>query len=164
MVIGSQKKKLPKLEEQLQEFTFTIKLKVSGEVLQEHDVRSILRILGKAELFRQHDWLPNCKGTKAKKKYLCSICHENVKKNQICFQTSCNHVFHKKCVQMWFQTQSQTSFELTCPMCRKEQQVDFCNDNVYHVNTKYEVVDGLCELERTIRRNGSNYVRYHNMT
>ncbi len=40
----------------------------------------------------------------------CPICHEI--NNKELFTTSCNHVFHKKCIDKWFKLKS------TCPCCR----------------------------------------------
>lgn len=67
-------------------------------------------------------------------------------------------------MQKWFNTQSKSTFQLTCPYCRQQQRVDFAHENVYKVETKWNVVDNKAELERTIRRDGSNYVRYHDVT
>ena len=145
----------------LQEFEFKIKLKVTGDYLQKHDVKSILNILCRAELYNQHPWQCNVKGCKAKKEDTCSICLQSIEKGQIEFKTTCEHAYHKKCISDWF-LKGPSTFTPTCPLCRKQQNVNHKQENNYIVDTKYEVIENSIELERTIRREGSNYLRYHN--
>ena len=45
----------------------------------------------------------------------CSICLENYKKGTYKRMLSCNHIFHKKCVDKWFKNGSNGN---TCPVCR----------------------------------------------
>ena len=146
----------------LQEFNFNIKLKVTGDFLEKHDVKSIIKILCKADLYSQYNWQCQIKGKKATKESTCCICRAAIKKGNIEFQTTCNHTFHKKCIAEWFDRGPNT-FIPTCPLCRKQQSVNHKHDNVYIVDTKYDIVDNMIELERTIQREGSNYVRYHNV-
>ena len=43
----------------------------------------------------------------------CTICHEDLKKNQLYRPLPCEHLFHKKCIDQWFQNSNPT-----CPLCR----------------------------------------------
>ena len=45
----------------------------------------------------------------------CTICLENYKSGTYKRILSCNHIYHKKCIDRWFKT----SECQTCPMCRK---------------------------------------------
>ncbi len=44
----------------------------------------------------------------------CPICHELFKLNEYRRTLTCNHGFHKKCIDKWLKN------NLSCPMCRKE--------------------------------------------
>ena len=146
----------------LQNFEFTIKLQVSGDVLQTWDVKNILKMLSRQHLYSHHDWRSNIKGFKTKKKYDCPICYNAIKKNQIAYQPStCSHVYHKKCINEWFDKGPKT-FVPTCPMCRADCHIDFKHENTYRVHSTYNLVNNNVELERTIQREGSNYIRYDN--
>lgn len=43
----------------------------------------------------------------------CSICQEEFMEKQYKRELSCNHKYHKKCVDAWLKT------NFTCPICRK---------------------------------------------
>lgn len=47
----------------------------------------------------------------------CTICLEPFKSNNKLYGLSCNHYFHKKCIERWFRG------NITCPTCRKEQEI-----------------------------------------
>lgn len=145
-------------EPTLQTFDFSIRLQVSGDVLQTWDVKNILRMLCRQNLHMHHDWTCDIKGYKIKRSKDCPICCDKITKNQLAYKTPCNHVFHKKCIQTWFQ--KSTSFVPTCPMCRADCHVSYRHDNKYKVHSAYSLVDDSVELERTIQRDGSNYIRF----
>ena len=42
----------------------------------------------------------------------CLICHDNFEKNNRAIVLSCNHFFHKECIQQWFTKSNK------CPLCR----------------------------------------------
>lgn len=48
----------------------------------------------------------------------CSICMETCASEKISYTYSCNHKFHKACVENWAKEKDGT---LTCPMCRDKQ-------------------------------------------
>ena len=61
--------------------------------------------------------IPKFKKIKGSDKLLdtdCPICHESFKLNEFQRTLTCNHVFHKKCIDKWLKD------NLNCPMCRKE--------------------------------------------
>lgn len=43
----------------------------------------------------------------------CSVCISDFQKEEIVVILSCNHVYHKNCVEEWIKTKS------NCPYCRK---------------------------------------------
>ena len=150
-----------KQPEQLQEFNFNICLKVSGDTLEKHDLKSIMHILCKAELY-DRNWTIDVPGKKAKQRYDCVICQGNIEKGQILYETKCKHIYHKKCLFEWFEKGNKT-FHPTCPICRTNVTVKFKQENVYDVHSTYSLVGNTIELERTIQRKGSTYIRYHDI-
>ena len=44
----------------------------------------------------------------------CSICLNNLSKNQKIIKLNCNHLYHKECIINWFKKDN----ENTCPLCR----------------------------------------------
>jgi len=48
----------------------------------------------------------------------CSICTENFKLDEKCFDLECKHYFHDKCLINWWKKSA------TCPLCRSEFQTD----------------------------------------
>ena len=50
------------------------------------------------------------------KSHECSICFEEVKKNQVTL--NCGHVFHKKCLQPWIKQKICNNENPSCPTCR----------------------------------------------
>ena len=67
--------------------------------------------------------------------------------SSVAYKTPCNHIFHKKCIQQWFDKSA--TFVPTCPMCRKDCHVNYKQDNNYTVNSSYSLVDHAVEMERT---------------
>lgn len=45
----------------------------------------------------------------------CCICLEKIDKNV--FKLSCNHFFHKVCIDKWIET---CNYKFKCPICRKK--------------------------------------------
>lgn len=44
----------------------------------------------------------------------CAVCQDTFEVNQCYRKLQCNHIFHKKCIDPWFNKHSQE-----CPVCRK---------------------------------------------
>tara|TARA_B100000925_G_C21894033_1_gene424158 strand:+ start:19 stop:846 length:828 start_codon:yes stop_codon:yes gene_type:complete len=44
---------------------------------------------------------------------ICAICRHDTKKDEYVTKLKCNHIYHKDCIKLWFNT------EFTCPYCRK---------------------------------------------
>ena len=60
----------------------------------------------------------------------CSICIENIEpENHDSAQLTCNHTFHKECIDDWFKSQTDKNTHKSCPICRK----DFNNENPFIV-------------------------------
>jgi hypothetical protein len=49
----------------------------------------------------------------------CSICCNSVKYNEYIRKLSCNHVYHKKCIDKWLISLLKKSEKMNCPLCRK---------------------------------------------
>ena len=60
----------------------------------------------------------------------CPICIENMNENQIIINTSCNHLFHKKCFSKYCKPiyEKCDNNNILCPICRKIA----CNNNFYY--------------------------------
>ena len=148
-------------EKPIQEFEFTIKLQVTGDYLQKHDVKSIIKVLSDSSLYNRYHWEPCLKGEKNKNNVQCAICLNDIKEKQIVYRTNCNHFYHKKCITQWFAKQG---FTPNCPLCRKEQNTAYKHENIYRVHTSYSInSQNQFELERTIQREGSTYIRFHDI-
>lgn len=52
----------------------------------------------------------------------CSVCLDEIESMDDCTKTSCNHYFHKNCLQGWFNSQRSISENpiLSCPLCRHD--------------------------------------------
>ncbi len=48
--------------------------------------------------------------------YECSICFENIEKNDIFNTSVCMHIYHNRCMCIWHQ--KYPNRQLTCPSCR----------------------------------------------
>jgi hypothetical protein len=48
--------------------------------------------------------------------YECSICFENIEKNDIFNTSVCMHIYHNRCMCLWHQ--KYPNRQLTCPSCR----------------------------------------------
>ena len=71
----------------------------------------------------------------------CSICLEDFDETKEEYKLSCNHNYHKECIQMWLRTRT------TCPLCRAhvdpiQQYVD---DDIV---TPERLTDIRLEIER----------------
>jgi hypothetical protein len=55
---------------------------------------------------------------------ICTICHNNFKKNNKIFQLhNCNHQFHYKCIEKWFKSLSNNFTNIrSCPLCRSSTE------------------------------------------
>lgn len=70
----------------------------------------------------------------------CSICIENIEPNNYDgAQLTCNHTFHKACIDDWFKAQTDKNIHKTCPLCRK----DFNNENPFKVEPSTDEVPTL---------------------
>lgn len=57
----------------------------------------------------------------------CSICLEDITKQTGCVTLSCEHVFHFRCIDVWFGKQIWEHQPQTCPCCRSEgNNLDRC--------------------------------------
>ena len=66
----------------------------------------------------------NNKDKKKIKKYICSICLDNINKKTI-HKTRCVHFFHNHCINKWLKINN------TCPYCRKQ----ISNEIITHIHT-----------------------------
>ena len=66
------------------------------------------------------EWIKVKNTTKKKniidKNISCCICLEKIKSNEEIGQLPCDHFFHFKCIQEWFNT----NYDNKCPLCNKE--------------------------------------------
>ena len=46
----------------------------------------------------------------------CPICLEGIRKKDVITKLTCNHIFHRKCIDSWFESGS-----IACPLCRVVQ-------------------------------------------
>ena len=53
--------------------------------------------------------------SKIKQKDKCSICIDDMDKDEELIKLTCKHLFHKKCIQQWLK-----KYNYICPICRKE--------------------------------------------
>ena len=44
----------------------------------------------------------------------CAICYENMSHSDLRRITHCNHIFHKRCIDRWFEVNAH------CPICRHD--------------------------------------------
>lgn len=47
---------------------------------------------------------------------ICSICLKDLNKNLV--KTDCNHIFHKKCLCIWFTENIVNNKDISCPNCK----------------------------------------------
>ena len=73
----------------------------------------------------------------------CAICHDSQTEDGVATQyitTTCNHRFHKKCLEEWF-NQSNNTTSPTCPMCRTiVRGFDFTITELY-ISSRGEIPD-----------------------
>lgn len=65
----------------------------------------------------------------------CSICLEKIDKNL--FKLSCNHFFHKLCIDKWIET---CNYKFKCPICRKKY-ISLRNNYNYNYNYNYDFIE-----------------------
>ena len=58
-------------------------------------------------------------------KVYCTICCEIVKPREFVRNLPCHHSFHKKCVDKWFVSSMKENEDVTCPVCRKQIELNF---------------------------------------
>ena len=58
---------------------------------------------------------------------VCPICYEDLENDKLCYITTCNHSFHKKCLFEWLKHNN------SCPMCRS---TEFIQNMIYYINKK----------------------------
>jgi hypothetical protein len=61
---------------------------------------------------------------------ICSICFDDLDNNSI-NKLSCNHIFHKDCINEWFSR----NIIQTCPYCRKVNE-----NNIWNINNIDEAI------------------------
>ena len=72
---------------------------------------------------------------------MCSICLEEIQEP---YTLECSHLFHRTCIQHWFDTQLQTTGILSCPLCRHEHA------SVSQRQLRRLIGDGIVSLPRIL--------------
>ena len=79
--------------------------------------------------FKEEKKLPKSIKKKLKKmkmgrtKRTCAICIQGFEKDQVIYKLPCGHIFHKHCLDPWFEKKS------TCPICRLDLVAHFGSDS-----------------------------------
>ena len=60
----------------------------------------------------------------------CSICYENYLSDKVILRLNCDHIFHKKCLDRWWE---RINIKL-CPYCRKENTNLLIVKNTNNIN------------------------------
>ena len=76
---------------------------------------------------------------------VCSICLNEIENNDE-YKTNCNHTFHKKCIDKWFQKSHR------CPLCRNSK---FNNISLKEYEKNYwrnskEIIDIMKHCEQSL--------------
>lgn len=71
-----------------------------------------------------------CKDNNAE---VCSICLNDIKRNQKISTTTCNHTYHTNCLKKWLMLECTRP---ECPQCRRDQRPDNEKDDVLYPNTR----------------------------
>lgn len=134
-------KKKDKLKPE-QTFVYKVTLKTYGTALRYYAFKDIMRSIFK-ETMRTADWEPKRPHSIAKEDDQCSICLNDIKKNQHIQRLDCKHKFHNACFHQWCKSKSELSFGpvVTCPLCRSKQKINFVTDFRFAAVTKYMVED-----------------------
>lgn len=134
-------KKKDKLKPE-QTFVYKVTLKTYGTALRYYAFKDIMRSIFK-ETMRTADWEPKRPHNIAKEDDQCSICLNDIKKNQHIQRLDCKHKFHNACFHQWCKSKSELSFGpvVTCPLCRSKQKINFVTDFRFAAVTKYMVED-----------------------
>ncbi len=53
--------------------------------------------------------------------FICSICLDEIRDNQIIDTFECKHFFHKECLDEWKNNKKSKSEVVNCPNCRKDE-------------------------------------------
>lgn len=86
---------------------------------------------------------------------ICSICCDNYENDDECIITKCNHIYHKKCIDVWLNKNN------TCPICRQiiNQGAQFVLvDNMHE--QQYAGIDDIQRLRDFYRHERDAWVRY----
>ena len=85
----------------------------------------------------------------------CPICFEEIQKSQE-HKTSCGHIFHKKCISLWLNTNTKKS----CPMCRNDIMI---KNMIYYIqevsNNDYKFKSLVCERNNAFKINNLIFKR-----
>ena len=123
----------------VQTFNLEIKLKVYGTAVSPAELPALIQSAiegdGSDCLFHAQSWTPSICGKKHKhnpnrtqtegtEEPECAVCYEKIKEGQLVGKTSCDHVFHKKCLTEWVR-KSRMMFQSACPMCRAQMHVNY---------------------------------------
>ena len=88
----------------------------------------------------------------------CSICLGRIKKNQVQFQLSCDHVFHYKCFLLYIYNTGGNIF-VNCPLCR---EMNYAIDKPFdspRENLKFLCSDGVGKVRCHHRTKKGNYCK-----
>lgn len=89
-----------------------VKYKTTNDI-KDDNFDNILNDLG-LEKVSYNELVPKCEKIKHKHEDECPICSQDYKIGEFKRKLSCNHEYHKKCIDKWLKDY------LTCPICRKE--------------------------------------------
>jgi len=125
-----------------QTFVYKITLKTYGSALRYYAFKDIMRSVFK-ETMRTAEWKTKRPHSIAKKDDQCSICLNDIKKNQHIQRLDCKHTFHNSCFQKWCKSRAELAFAptVTCPNCRSRQNIQFVGDFKFAAVTRYMVED-----------------------
>ena len=125
-----------------QTFVYKVTLKTYGTALRYYAFKDIMRSIFK-ETMRTAEWKPKRPHSIAKQGGQCSICLNDIKKNQHIQRLDCKHVFHNACFQQWCRSCSELNFGsiVTCPLCRSKQNIQYIGDFQFAAVTRYMVED-----------------------
>jgi hypothetical protein len=125
-----------------QKFVYKLTINTYGTALRFYSFKDIMRTLFK-ETMRNADWKPSRPHNLAKQDKQCSICFEDIKKNQHVQILDCKHEFHNQCFKSWCKSKAQHTFAppVTCPLCRKKQTITYTGDFEFAAVTRYTVED-----------------------
>ena len=65
---------------------------------------------------------------------ICSICLENFEMSDKIYVLTCNHVFHRQCIEGWINYKNQ---DAECPLCKREINTIYKLDNIKLFRNEY---------------------------